>query len=159
MGTSQQVSRGFHRLGLILATIPLLIGAGMVAQAYADYAKLSGSTQYQQKMCAHDYLEREGLVLTDDEMKELKPWQVPWQLYKLPKGEAVGTYNKEWLIRLKKIGCSNDEEAVITYGEARDASGWFEYATRVVGITLAISGAVYGLVRAIGWVVGGFMAS
>jgi hypothetical protein len=29
MGTSQRVSRGFHRLGLLLAAIPLLLGGSL----------------------------------------------------------------------------------------------------------------------------------
>jgi hypothetical protein len=69
-------------------------------------------------------------------------------------------------MNLKLAGCADDDSAVITFREARvDPSNptWLnEFSWRfLVGLatTLAIAAAVYGIVRAIGWVIGGFAAS
>lgn len=77
MSTSQRVSRGFHRLALFLAAIPLLIGT-----YFSIVIAYSGSST----------------------------------------------------------------EGDVTFTQAR------------LAITLAVSLAVYGVVRAIGWVIGGFAA-
>ena len=76
----------------------------------------------------------------------------------------VGPYNKDWEIKLKQIGCADWDYETVTYGEARNLYGaLFSNVTQLLGIgfaaTLAVSLAVYGLVRAIGWVIGGFMTS
>jgi hypothetical protein len=70
-------------------------------------------------------------------------------------------------LNLKEIGCSDLEGDTISVGEVRDYNSglsWTDYfLSKLFGmplaITLAISLAVYGLVRAIGWVIGGFARS
>jgi hypothetical protein len=79
MATSQRVSRGFHRLGLFLAAIPLIVGVFAIAYVLAQAER--ANRQHQQLLCAHDYLVQERLLLSDDEMKDVKPWQIPWKLY------------------------------------------------------------------------------
>jgi hypothetical protein len=161
MSTSQRVSRGFHRLGMFLAAIPLLIGIVATGVIGNEQVLL----RYYKARCAHEYLTRERLLLSDDEMKEVKPWQVPWQLYeKVPVGAMVGPYNKDWEIKLKQIGCADWDYETVTYWEARNLYGaLFSNVAQllVIGVaaTLAVSLAVYGIVRATGWVIGGFMAS
>jgi hypothetical protein len=68
---------------------------------------------------------------------------------------------------LKELGCSN-EPRTVSDRDILDASppANFSYAVTFLpplalflGITLAISLAVYVLVRAIGWVIGGFAAT
>ena len=141
MGTSQRVSRGFHRLAVVLAAIPLLIGIGVscfVAQDTADKA----SQTYQQLLCAHRYIDSN------------QSW-----LMSAPDGA---------ILDLIQIGCSDRTAATISIGEARaqptrvvwidqllfNSNLWTNLAT-----TLAVSLAVYGVVRAIGLVIGGFAAS
>jgi hypothetical protein len=69
-------------------------------------------------------------------------------------------------IDLQTLGCS-DGVQIASYGEVVDAQppGDFSYAARLLpplglglAITLAVSLAIYGVVRAIGWVIGGFAA-
>jgi hypothetical protein len=114
---------------------------------------------------AHEYLVQARLLLSDDEMKDVKPWQIPWQLHEeISVGTVVGLYNKDWKIKLKQIGCSDSEHDAVTYGEARSPPdvNWFNELglplALAVAITLAVSLLVYVIVRAIGWVVGGFAA-
>ena len=82
MSASQRVSRGFHRLGLFLAAIPLLVGGALVITSAID---------------------------------------------KVPEFSWLSAFaaSVEWL---------------------------------GLAITLAVTLAVYGLVRTIGWVIGGFAA-
>jgi hypothetical protein len=65
---------------------------------------------------------------------------------------------------LKQIACSDRDYETVTYGEARNVYGSLLRAVaQLLGIglslTLAASLAVYAIVRAIGWVIGGFAAS
>jgi hypothetical protein len=63
------------------------------------------------------------------------------------------------------VGCSDDLYETIAYGEVHNlpAFDWFKELALplalAVAITVAISLSVYGLVRAIGWVIDGFAAS
>lgn len=71
-------------------------------------------------------------------------------------------WKDDWRINLKQVGCSDDVYETVTYGEVRDphAFDWLNELvlplTVAVAITLAVSLAVYGVVRAIGWFIGGF---
>jgi hypothetical protein len=67
-------------------------------------------------------------------------------------------------LELKRIGCSDYEES-INVAEARatvQAFNWFSEFAKHLGsglaITLVVALAVYGLLRAIGWVIGGFVS-
>jgi hypothetical protein len=149
-----------------LAAIPLLVGTGIVVAGYSKES-YDGRIYHEKVACAHDYLARERLLLSDDEMKEVKPWQVPWQLYEeLQVGQVIGPYTKDWLIRLNQIGCSDLKYDVVSYGEARNpptvssvSEETARFAKSLLAITLTASLVVYGIVRAIGWVIGGFAAS
>jgi ABC-type cobalamin transport system permease subunit len=134
MAASQRPSRGF-RLALFLAAIPLLIGIGVsffVAKDSADKA----SQAYQQLLCAHRY------IATN------QSW-----LMSAPDGA---------ILDLIQIGCSDRPAATISLGEARTkpvaAEQLVSSSKLWVGlvITFAVSIAVYGIVRAIGWAIGGF---
>jgi hypothetical protein len=67
-------------------------------------------------------------------------------------------------IDLKETGC-RDWGQRVTYGEARRPPDFNWYSSfgnsllLYLTITLAVSLAVYALLRAIGWVIGGFAAS
>lgn len=68
---------------------------------------------------------------------------------------------------LKELGCSDWPRTVsvldIFRARPPDKSSWAlnisYYLARGLGITVAVSFAVFGVVRAIGWVIGGFAAS
>ena len=93
MAASQKVSRGFHRLALFLAAIPLLIGIG---DTFFIVNKHMGG--YQDLQCAHDHAA--GVV---------PPLNSPNN-----PGPDDGT-----AINLKQIGCAGYELDVVTYGEVR----------------------------------------
>jgi hypothetical protein len=139
MATSQRLSRGFHRLALFLAAIPLVIGGSLSVYIAFDLANRLWE-QHRKLVCAH----------------ELVPSQKP--------GE--NPYDQFDTIKLKQIGCSNSDDTV-TVGEARNPPpnlNWFaEFGSALLlsplPHTLIVTLAVYAMVRAIGWVVGGFMAS
>jgi len=142
MAASQRLSRGFHRLALFLAAIPLVAGVCFSVFLFNDHN--SAQHKNQRLVCAHDYFSRglpAGYVLDDP-------------------GAA-----RNKVIALQQIGCSNREWDTVSYGEAVNppAFTWLDALTdeagACLGITLAISLAVYGLVRAIGWVIGGFAAT
>jgi len=131
MGTSQRVSRGSHRLGLLLAAIPLLIGIGVsffVAKDSADKA----SQAYQQLLCAHRY------IATN------QSW-----LMSSPDGATLD---------LIQIGCSDRPAAIISLGQARTQPVPVSWTDQLVSgsklwvglaITFAVSIAVYGIVHAV----------
>ena len=65
---------------------------------------------------------------------------------------------------LKQVGCSDKEDETVSYAEARNPpefNWWVSLLPPLglgLGVTLAVSLALYGIVRAIGWVIGGFAA-
>jgi hypothetical protein len=144
MSTSQRVSRGFHRLALFLAAIPLLVGG--LLSVYVAYPVVShGLDQHQRLVCAHEHL-------------DLAP------AAHAPKGtlsdEDIGLP-----LSLKEVGCSDNGNETVSYEEARNPPD-FNWLTvlglamvPLMSITLILTLAVYALVRAIGWVIGGFTAS
>jgi hypothetical protein len=105
MSAAQRVSRGFHRLALFLAAIPLIIG-GSLALYFAFEDTSNFATQYQTLVCAHKY-------------EEKPPWQgggVPSDAF--VKGDfedLVPLENRE--VNLKKLGCSASDDETIRYGE------------------------------------------
>jgi hypothetical protein len=152
MSTSQRVSRGFHRLALFLAAIPLLIGiVSSVLWGFHD-ANLA-SDKHQQLVCAQNRLGTRE-----------KPWTIPWDA--LVKAYESGTPLENAEVSLKRLGCSEWEYDSVRLGEALDVSPKFDWIGKFAppsgigfAITLVVSLALYGAVRAIGWVIGGFAAS
>ena len=138
--SSQKISRGSHRLGVFLAAIPLLIGTCVSivnAVSEADY-KLK---QYQVLLCANRHVQK-----TDKELADNPIWTAMRASARL---------------QLKVIGCSDWEGATVSFGEARNPPDFDWLSARVeqaafgFAITLVATFSVYGLARAIGWVVGG----
>ena len=80
-----------------------------------------------------------------------------------PFNDLIPLDNRE--VSLQKLGCSDWEYDTAKFGEIRDVSpklnrlGVFAPPCRELAITLAITLAVYGMICAIGWVIGGFAAS
>jgi len=138
MSTAQRVNRGFHRLALFLAAIPLLLGGSLSVYIAFDLANRLWE-QHQKLVCAHEHVAGK------------KP------------GENV--FDQSDTVKLKQIGCSNSDDTV-TVGEARDPPpnlNWFaEFGSGLLlsplPQTLIVTLVVYVIVRAIGWVISGFVA-
>jgi hypothetical protein len=137
MSAAQRVSRDFHRLALFLAAIPLLLGGSLSIYIAFDLASRLWE-QHQKLVCAHEHVAGKKL------------------------GENV--FDQLDTVNLKQIGCSNSDDTV-TMGEARNPPpnlNWF--AAFGSGLLLSplpqiliVTLVVYVLVRAIGWVIGGFV--
>jgi len=72
----------------------------------------------------------------------------------------------ETTLNLKRMGCSDADYDTVSLGEASATISNFSWYPRLayyfgigVFISLVLSLAAYGLVRAIGWVIGGFAAT
>ena len=143
MSTAQRVSRGFHRFGFLLATVTFLIcGYFMVVTVMDDAGRKQRARQ--ELLCARDKIKASNAEAG------LK---------------AVGLTDN---LDLKSLGCTSwsrvvSREAVLN---VRDED--FRYASALLIplslslpliLALAISFGVYGLMRAIGRVIGGFAAS
>jgi hypothetical protein len=172
--TAQRVSRGFHRLGLFLAAIPFLIGGGIAISISMEQAD-SANRDHQKLACAHDY------ILTHDAQHSPSPPMSPDnpfgdlalpQIGGGPPAKKSGLLESierffnspdEERLSLKQIGCSSGEYETVSYGETRNPPpfSWLHAfawpAALGLGITFALTLAAYGLVRAIGWVIGGFV--
>jgi hypothetical protein len=203
MSAAQRLSRGFHRLGLFLAAVPMLIGGAIAINGAMEEAN-NHSREHQKVLCAHEYLlsqeaaQKDAATVPPDGGGALaafvRKYGLPTPesglspdsassghgLPKAPKSEPGQAPAKGGLLEsigkflhppddaklgLKEIGCSGWEYDSISYGEARNPPK-FEWlnafgrpAAVGLAITLAVTLGVYGLVRAIGWVIGGFASS
>jgi len=151
VAASQRVSRGFHRLGLLLAAIILLIGGSYWVSQAAEVAGIYWR-HHKALMCAHDFLQR-------DEKRF-------WDLSYMPDN------TDEVVIDLKALECSqpvNDPLAIVQFGEVRvvPSFSWISsfgsellfppiLITALAALILAY--AAYGVIRTIGWVIGGFVS-
>jgi hypothetical protein len=127
VATSQRVSQGFHRLGLFLAAISLLIG-GTWSVIYAlneaapassenPTPKSSAATPSSGKNLTIDGVDISPVLTPDQQNEKLDRMALP-----------------SWRIKFAEL------------------------LAKGLTISLAVSVAVYALVRAIGWVIGGFVS-
>ena len=141
MATAQRLGHGFNRLALFLAAIPLLVGGGLSLAIAIDQANDAKAMHEEQArlVCAQTALKSD-----------------------VPQGYAA-----DGRLDLQKLGCSDLPETTSYFKvlNARPPKA-FSYARSFlpplsigVLLTLTIALAVYGIVRAIGWVIGGFAAS
>ena len=127
MATSQRVSPGFHRLGLFLAAIPLLIGGTWsVIYALNEAAPASSENPTPKSSAATP---SSGKNLTIDGV-DISPVPTPNQQNEKLDRMAL----PPWRIKFAEL------------------------LAKGLTISLAVSLAVYGVVRAIGWVIGGFVS-
>ena len=146
MSTAQRVSRAFHRLGFLLATVTFLICGYFMVVTVMDDARRKQSA-HQELLCARDRIKASNAQAT------------------IPGLKVVGLTDN---LDLKSLGCTSwsrvvSREAVLN---VRDED--FSYASALLIplslslpliLALAISFGVYSLMRAIGRVIGGFAAS
>ena len=140
MTTPRRLSRGSHRLGIALAAIPLL--AGLAFTAFLAHS-LHGSD----KKAEAARVERNAMVAcARDALKDT-------------------TYQSRDLIDFQTLGCSKTSDqwtlGAIRMYVMQPAQNSKVFFMAGVGITLSLlaSLTVYGIVGAIGWVIGGFAAN
>lgn len=143
MDAAQRVSRGFHRLALFLAAIPLLIGGVLGVDASRSYAD-GEQSRHQQLLCAHDKVASEPEDVREGMSKMGSPDKLE--------------------IDLKSLGCSDyGNPARLDEVQNPPSFSWpaafLAFWLRDLAISLAFAVAIYGIVYAIGWVIGGFAAS
>ena len=127
MAGSERDSRGFHRLGVLLAALALLIGGtwsviyalNEAASASSENPppKSSGATPSSGKNLTIDGVDISPVLTPDQQNEKLDRMAPP-----------------SWRIKFAEL------------------------LAKSLMISLAVSLAVYGVVRAIGWVIGGFAA-
>jgi len=153
MAASQRVSRCFHRLGLFLAAIIVLVGGYYWVVSASEVANQDWR-HHKALVCAHHFRHRDEKRFWELSLTELDD-----------NGEAI--------IDLRALGCSqpvNDPHEIIKFGEVRvvPSFSWLSsfgsnllFAPILVTAlaTLLLALAVYVVVRAIGWVIAGFAPS
>jgi hypothetical protein len=138
MAALERLNLNFHRLALLLAAIPLLLGGSLSVYIAFDLANRLWD-QHQKLVCAHEYVAGQK-----------------------PSGKVFDQFDT---IKLKQIGCSNSDDTV-RVGEARNPPpnlNWFaEFGSALLlsplPQTLIVTLAVYVVVRVTGWIIGGFEA-
>ena len=143
MSASQRVSRGFHRLAVLSAAIPLLLG--IIYSLWSSYQTANDELNRHHKLvCAREHAAHWPPVTTSSDFDE-----------------EVGAIP----LSLKSVGCSDRDDDMVSYAEAANPpefNWWESYARHIapiLALTAAISLGAYSVVRAIGWVIGRFAAS
>ena len=129
--SSLQISRRFHRLAVLTAAIPLLVG--IIYSLCSAYQTASDEVNRHNKLvCAREHA---GL----------------WP----PVTASSGVYDEAMGIPLdlKSVGCSDRDGDLVSFAEARNPpefNWWGTYARQaapLLALTAAISFGVYGVVR------------
>src|SRR5262245_1748287 len=137
--SSQRINRGFHRLALFLAAISLLIGTFAALLLAPDWTAPFSSPKWSVRGRSLEHHRR----LTTIQIEGIGEIDVsPFD--KMPFGEMDQAQQQ-----------STVDKIVTNYWRSKVAIPFLQG----FGITIAISLAVYGIVRAIGWVIGGSAAS
>jgi hypothetical protein len=133
VATSQRLSHGLHRLAIILAAIPLLIGVFLAWTVFEET-----HDQHQKLLCA------ENVFKTDPD----RIWE-----------SVFSSNSPDRTVELKEIGCSNNDWERVSVEEIESDQTWLSaFASALlpgVPIALILAIAIYLMVRAIGWVIGG----
>ncbi len=144
MGTSQRVGRGFHRLGFFLAAIVMLVGGFISVMFVPDWDAPTSATYTIEKPTSWSERSKDGLSVANPERAILNVEGIA-RVRMFPGFENLPEVKqKEWADRVVQ-------------------KNWWrkflEPLAKALALTLCFSLVVYGVVRAIGWVIGGFAAS
>jgi hypothetical protein len=109
MDTSQRVSRGFHRIGIFFAALPLVFA--VVVMAVDITVTVEKHRRHDQLACAHNYVSTHDLTPVEgDPFAE----------------DSIVTIN------LHTIGCSDDPQATIGVKEADESHPPFDWNSTLV---------------------------
>jgi hypothetical protein len=180
MNTSQRIDRGFHRLGLLLAAVPFLFGVASCIKLASDAADHAQREQAELS-CAKSWFDRDWTDVSDTSATSAEKSSTPHldellreygsdpQAVPKPSPEEVDAIMAniagDRLLDLRDVGCSQVSKSI----KLREVfiaptlfSRWIapvEPVATALAITLLVSFTIYAVVRAIGWVIGGFAAS
>src|SRR5262252_148134 len=148
--TTKRVSRGFHRLAVWSAAMPLLVG--IIYSLWSSYQTANDELNRHDKLeCAREHATLWPPVTTSSVGDETT--------------SSVGEDEETGIpLSLKSVGCSDRDDDTVSYAEAANPpefNWWESYARHIASIlalTAAISLGVYSVIRAIGWVIGRFAA-
>lgn len=147
--TANSISRGFHRLAIFIATVPLIVGCVIAIVSATDIANREHA-RHQDILCARER------------------WKPPPEPYNKPGAtdeELIAEINHlAGVVNLKVIGCfSGSGSENITYEEMRNKPNEVSWLIKLIlpfaffaAISAVVALVVYGVVRAIGWVISGF---
>ena len=144
MSASQRVSRGFHRLGLVLDAIPLVWSGATAIVAARDVA----DRKHETVLCGHAAIKEANARVAAPAPKSSTP-----HLDELLQDAEL----------LKQ--CATGTDNPVTVDEARNPPDFYWSRAFVahlsfgLGIALLIAGSIYAAIRAIAWVISGFVAS
>ena len=155
LGTSQRLSRGFHRLGIFLALIPFIVGAAWSLKVANEDANNLAALHDDEVSYA---CAKKVLMTNSPARKEIESKYTDAPPGFLPDNERVD---------LQKLGCASSSEIatvgdVLNVPEPMDfsyAGIFYPTLAPLLVVSLILSLLVYCLVRAIGWVIAGFAAS
>lgn len=181
MAAPERISRGFHRLAIFVATFIFLIGGAISIYPIVDglLAQTHWNDRYAENLaelsCARDAIYKKYYADMPRDLFESKvreKFDRPRDLFEsgskedavLPPSVSPGPWDKfRTQFDLKDLGCSTSTETKSAREIfAKPPRIWLVWSpvldksTVRLLITLALSLALYGLVRAIGWVIGGF---
>src|SRR5262245_2493636 len=144
MSALQRVSRGFHRLAVWSAAIPLLLG--IIYSLWSSYQTANdGLNRHHNLECAREHANLWPPVTTSSGLDD----------------EETGAI----LLSLKSVGGSDGDDDMGSYAEAANPAelNWWEGYARhiesILALTAAISLGADSVVRAIAWVSGRSAAS
>jgi len=155
LGTSQRLSRGFHRPGIFLALIPFIVGAAWSLKVANEDANNLAALHDDEVSYA---CAKKVLMTNSPARKEIESKYTD---------APPGFLHEDERIDLQKLGCASSSEIatvgdVLSVPEPMDFSyaGIF-YPTLAPGlvVSLILSLLVYGVVRFVGWVISGFAAT
>ena len=170
--SSQRISRGFHRLGFFLALGVLVAGALVMAFLVSD--GINRQAEQRNRLIAFNCAKEK--LAERAQQPPLKPWELGWTKrpdgnWELPEGWRKAPDSEQWYYKngyrnLQELGCSDKEDWQLKTEmvnavppTAHQAFDWPSLLVTLAMFALIPALAVYGLLRAIGWVIGGFAVS
>jgi hypothetical protein len=156
MSTPQRASGGFHRLGLFLAAVPLLVG-GVIA----CWGALSTASERQQSIeCAHKLYQRDDGRLWKAlvNAQESSPRSLPPDFFTPVPRVAPKPWGipRDTRVNLRDVYCANYSVASFDEIVKPPRFAWSAFAASFVlhfSIILVVVIAIYSIVRAVSWVV------
>jgi hypothetical protein len=142
MSAAQRISRGFHRLGLVLAAITFLIGASVAAVFVPDWNAPLSSPKWTVTGLGHPC------------KGHCDPLPEGWVYVGTLNIDGIGSFQVP--DGFSKLAVADQQKTVDGFVVSNWRTKVAVPLAEALGAMLVFSLALYILVRAIGWVIGGF---